>query len=99
MARDLPLLSDDELATALARLPAWSRDGERIRRTVTCAGRARSELLTAVADAEAALDHHTVTSATEDRLTFEVWTHSAGGLTRLDVELAQRIDEAVTRIT
>ena len=99
MARDLPLLSDDELATALAGLPAWSRDGERIRRAVTCGVRTPTELLAAVAGAETALDHHAVTSTNGDTLTFELWTHSEGGLTRLDVELAHRIDEAVVRIT
>ena len=54
-----PLLSADELASALASLPEWTREGEAISRTVRCPSfRDAIGLVNAVADAAEAADHH-----------------------------------------
>ena len=50
----------------------------------------------AVADA---LDHHPVVTREPDALTFRLWTHSAGGVTAKDVDLAARIDQVLTGAT
>ena len=52
-------LTDEELDSALARLPDWSREGALIRRSVRLGGfRDAIALVNAVADAAEAADHH-----------------------------------------
>jgi 4a-hydroxytetrahydrobiopterin dehydratase len=43
-----------------------------------------------------ALDHHPEWSNVWNRVTIDLVTHDAGGLTSLDLELAGRIQHAVT---
>ena len=91
-------LTDPELADALAGLPAWSRDGDTLRRTVQTAGfRAAIALVNAVADAAEAAGHHPDICITGYRnVAFELSTHAAKALTRRDIELAIQIDRLVS---
>jgi 4a-hydroxytetrahydrobiopterin dehydratase len=89
-----PRLSPDELAAALSGLPLWSGDGDGIRRSVE---------LPRFPDAVAALvrigfvaeqlDHHPDVDLRWRTLHLTLVTHSAGGVTELDLELARRVDE------
>jgi len=89
-----PLLPEDELDTALKDLPEWTRTGDSIARTVEAATfPAGIELVRRVAVAAEEADHHPDIDIRWRRVTFTLSTHSAGGLTRLDVELARRIDQ------
>jgi len=89
-----PLLSDDELHAALKDLPEWTRTGDEIARTVEASTfPAGIELVRRVAVAAEEADHHPDIDIRWRRVTFTLSTHSAGGLTRLDVELARRIDQ------
>jgi 4a-hydroxytetrahydrobiopterin dehydratase len=87
-------LTDDELASALNSLPAWSREGDVIRRTIECANfRAAIALVNAVADAAEAANHHPDVCVTGYRhVSFELSTHAAKAVTRRDIELAAEID-------
>ena len=88
-------LTDDELETALAGLPDWSRDGELIRRAITCPAISALQPISSarwrmLADAA---DHHPDVHITGYRtVTFELTTHAASALTRRDIELASEID-------
>jgi 4a-hydroxytetrahydrobiopterin dehydratase len=90
-------LTDAELESALADLPDWSRDGDLIRRSVRVGGfRAAADLVSAVADAADAANHHPDVHITGYRnVTFELTTHAARALTRRDIELATEIDRLV----
>lgn len=90
-------LTDAELRGALAHLPAWRRDGDRIRRTVRVRGfRPAADLVQAVAAAADAANHHPDVHITGYRdVTFELTTHAAGALTQRDVDLAAEIDRLV----
>lgn len=89
-----PLLSDDELETALKDLPDWTRTGDSIARTVEAPSfLAGIELVRRVAVAAEEADHHPDIDIRWRRVTFTLSTHSEGGLTRLDVALAQQIDQ------
>jgi 4a-hydroxytetrahydrobiopterin dehydratase len=89
-----PLLTDDEVTSALTGLPEWTRAGDSITRTVQAATfPAGIELVRRVAVAAEEADHHPDIDIRWRRVTFTLSTHSAGGLTRLDVELAGRIDQ------
>lgn len=86
-----------EVETALATLDGWTGDVRGIRRSVTCpAFLAAVRLIAAVAEEAEAMDHHPDVDLRYRDVTFALSTHSAGGVTAYDVELARRIDATVT---
>jgi 4a-hydroxytetrahydrobiopterin dehydratase len=89
-------LTDTEIAERLDALPDWARDGDAIRRTARAADfRSAIRVVDAVADQAEAMDHHPDIDIRWRTLHFTLSTHSAGGLTALDFDLAQRIDNAL----
>ena len=90
------LLDPDEVRAALAALEGWRGDQREITRTVELPSfPAAIRVVDRVAEAAEELDHHPDIDIRWRRLTFRLATHSAGGLTRLDPQLAHRIDEIV----
>jgi 4a-hydroxytetrahydrobiopterin dehydratase len=88
-----PRLSPDELSAALRELPLWSGDGEGIRRSVELPSfRDAVAGIVAIADVAEQLDHHPDVDLRWRTLHLALVTHSAGGVTELDLELARRID-------
>ena len=86
-------LTDQQLTDALRELPAWHRDGDTLRRNVVAEDFPTAiRLVVAVAETAEAMDHHPDIDIRWRTLTFALSTHSAGGLTSLDLELAARID-------
>ncbi|MFF4383409.1 4a-hydroxytetrahydrobiopterin dehydratase [Kitasatospora sp. NPDC001547] len=89
-------LSEDEITAALAALPQWEREGGSIVRTAAAPDfPAAIRVVGAVAEQAEALDHHPDIDIRWRTLRFVLSTHSAGGLTGLDLTLAARIDEAL----
>lgn len=87
------LLDEQAVRTWLAEHPAWHRDGAQIRRNVECATfPAAIEVVRRVADVAEARDHHPDIDIRWRTLRFALSTHSAGGLTINDLELAEEID-------
>lgn len=87
------LLTDDDVRRELTDLSDWSRDGDAITRTVTCATfRDGIDLVRRVADAAEVADHHPDIDIRWTAITFRLSTHSAGGITDKDVTLARTID-------
>src|SRR3954470_6710670 len=87
-------LLDDRLVTdAMTNLDEWSGDAQRITRTVHIDD--VDALVAAVGEAADAMDHHPEVSRDGDAVTFTLWTHSAGGVTELDIALASRINDLV----
>jgi 4a-hydroxytetrahydrobiopterin dehydratase len=88
-----PRLSPDELSAALHGLPLWSGNTEGLHRTVK---------LPSFPDAVAAIvrigfvaeqmDHHPDIDLRWRTLHLTLVTHSAGGVSEFDLELARRID-------
>jgi 4a-hydroxytetrahydrobiopterin dehydratase len=86
-------LSSDEVAAALQELPGWSGDENGIRRTVELPSfRAAVDAIGAIADVAEEMDHHPDIDLRWRTLHLAVVTHSEGGVTGNDVELARRID-------
>ncbi|MGQ0625433.1 MAG: 4a-hydroxytetrahydrobiopterin dehydratase [Sporichthyaceae bacterium] len=86
-------LSLTAITAALAELPGWSGDASGIRRTIKAPSfLAGIAVVDAVALAAEDLDHHPDIDIRWRTISFFLVTHSAGGLTRLDVDLARRID-------
>ena len=96
MARP-PLLSDADLAAALAALPGWERAGDEIVCTFECASfpDAIAFVVRIGFFAERA-DHHPDLDIRWRKVRASLTTHDAGGLTALDIELAGDISGAFT---
>jgi 4a-hydroxytetrahydrobiopterin dehydratase len=88
-----PLLTEAELTEGLAALPEWRRDGDTILRTIRCATFLEAiALVTRVAEAAEAADHHPDILINWRRVTFTLTTHAADGLTAKDLGMAAAID-------
>jgi 4a-hydroxytetrahydrobiopterin dehydratase len=89
-----PRLSADELATALQGLPLWSGDEGGLRRTVELPSfRDAVAAIGAIADVAEELDHHPDIDLRWRTLHLALVSHSAGGVTENDLDLARRIDD------
>ncbi|MDL4776926.1 MULTISPECIES: 4a-hydroxytetrahydrobiopterin dehydratase [Thermomonosporaceae] len=87
------LLDDAAVAGRLKELPDWSRAGAQISRTLKAPSFLDGiGLVSAVAEAAEAADHHPDIDVRWRTVTFTLSTHSAGGLTEKDFDLAARID-------
>jgi len=92
------LLESAEVERQLAELPGWTRDGDSIRCTVKAPDfLAGIRMVTSVAQAAEEMDHHPDIDIRWRTLLFVLSTHSAGGITHLDIELARRINDIVKR--
>jgi 4a-hydroxytetrahydrobiopterin dehydratase len=88
------LLSSQALTDGLTTMTGWTGDTSGIERTVECASfPAAIELVRQVAEVAESLDHHPDIDIRWRKVRFAVVTHSAGGVTDLDLSLARRIDE------
>ena len=87
-------LSAVEVARALAELTDWTGDTTSLRRSVKASSFAAGiRLVDAVAEIADGMDHHPDIDIRWTTITFTCATHSAGGVTELDVELARMIDD------
>lgn len=88
-------LTDDEAEEALAGLPEWTREGDEIVRTFELPSfLAVVAFVGRIAALAEAADHHPDLDIRYRRLRVALTTHDSGGLTRLDLDLARRIDAA-----
>ena len=91
-----PRLSAAEVAAALTGLPRWSGDENGIARPVRATSfTAAVELLLDIAVEAEEMDHHPDVDLRYRTLHLMLVTHTAGGVTELDLELARRIDGLV----
>jgi 4a-hydroxytetrahydrobiopterin dehydratase len=90
----MALLTDVEIENALAdELTAWSHEGGSITREVEAASfLAGIELVSRVAEAAEEHNHHPDIDIRYTTITFTLSTHSEGGLTENDLQLAREID-------
>ncbi len=96
----MPTLLDDALvADSLAALEGWTGTRERIERTVDLDPDQDAALRSLIAEAADALDHHPVVEEGDGGTRYVLWTHSAGGVTELDIALASRINDLLHQVT
>ena len=87
------LLSDDEIASRLAGLDGWSREGDRITRTFENGDFVGSvKFVDKLVEPAEGMGHHPDLELSWDRVKVSITNHAAGGLTGADFELAGRID-------
>ena len=85
-------LSEQEIAAELAELPGWSITGGKLHREFACKDFVDAfGKMASVALVAEKMDHHPDWSNVWNKVTVDLVTHSAGGLTALDFALAQKI--------
>ena len=87
------LLDDERIKRWLSGHPGWAQEGDTITRSVeSTTFPAAIELVRRVADAAEAADHHPDMDIRWRTVRFALSTHSEGGLTQKDFDLAEQID-------
>jgi 4a-hydroxytetrahydrobiopterin dehydratase len=86
-------LSPSEIAERLKSLPGWRLENGAILRDYTTDGWPTTLMLVnAIGFVAEAADHHPDLAVSWGKVQVKLWTHSAGGITASDVELAQLIE-------
>ena len=89
----MALLGDEEIEGRLAALPGWEREGEAIVKRFKRGDFVGSvELVSALVAPAEEMNHHPDLEISWDTVTVRISTHSEGGLTAADFELAGRIE-------
>ena len=87
------MLSDAEIEDRLTALAGWERKGEAIAKTFGRGDFVGSvRFVDALVEPAEEMNHHPDVSISWDTVTVTISTHSEGGLTAADFELAQKID-------
>jgi 4a-hydroxytetrahydrobiopterin dehydratase len=90
------LLEDAEITAALGDLPGWQREENALVRTAELPSfPAAIAVVDRVAATAEERDHHPDIDIRWRKVTFRCSTHSAGGITELDVALAATISQEI----
>ena len=93
-------MSAEEIQQRLADLPGWTGDTQGLTRTIEFSDFPTAiRAVALVADAAEEMDHHPDIDIRWRRVTFAVSTHSAGGVTSLDTDLADRISDIAASLS
>jgi 4a-hydroxytetrahydrobiopterin dehydratase len=100
------LLTDEEITDALSKLPHWQfregtsaqrrAEGGNLERTAELGSFTQAiQAVNRIAEISESVNHHPDIDIRWRNLIFRLSTHSAGGLTRKDVSLAEEIDGVI----
>lgn len=90
-------LSEDQISAGMEALPDWQREGDEITRTFELETfPAAIAFVDRVAVLAEEADHHPDLDIRYRRVRVALTTHDAGGLSRLDLDLAARIQQSAT---
>ena len=93
------LLTDEEIERQLGDLPGWRRDGDEIAASYDAPDFPTAvRLIVAAGDEAEQMQHHPDVDLRWKVTHWRLSTHSAHGLTQLDIELAHRIAQAAARL-
>jgi 4a-hydroxytetrahydrobiopterin dehydratase len=88
-------LSDIAIQRELGSLPGWSRRGDAITKTFQFRNFLTGiNFVSAVAKAAEAADHHPDIDIRYTKVVCTLSTHSAGGITQKDLDMAKQIEKA-----
>ena len=92
----MAVLSDDEVRSRLADLGEWHRDGNSIKRQFKFEDfQASVDFVNRITPAAEEMNHHPDIAISWNTVDLTLSTHSEGGLTENDFELARQIDQLV----
>ncbi|MFI9595717.1 DUF2267 domain-containing protein [Nonomuraea sp. NPDC052265] len=92
------MLTDAEIASALATLPMWSGDRSALRREISLPRENLRAVRRALDRLKATYGRQPQLQDTTDGLAIVVRTVSVGAVTALDVELARRVDDLIEEV-
>lgn len=96
----MPERLDQKLVeSSLRALPEWSGDTTAISRTVSVTDAQAEELLGSLAESARAMNHDPDIERSDGSLRIDLTTHSAGGVTALDIAMASHINDLVAHAT
>ena len=91
----MALLEGSEVDAKLASLAGWQREGKEIHKQFEFGDFAGAmSFVNRVAEAAEAADHHPDITINYNRVTMVLSTHSEGGVTDKDLEMAAKIEAA-----
>jgi 4a-hydroxytetrahydrobiopterin dehydratase len=89
----MALLDDSEIEARLSSLSGWQRSGEAIAKTFGCGDFVGSvKFVESLVEPAEAIGHHPDLEISWDTVKVTISTHSEGGLTAADFELAEKAD-------
>lgn len=89
----MALLTDSEIDARLSEHPGWKRRGNAISKTFERGDFVGSvRFVDRVVEPAEAMNHHPDIEISWDKVTVSIATHSEGGVTAADFELAAKID-------
>jgi 4a-hydroxytetrahydrobiopterin dehydratase len=89
----MAVLSDDEIESRLGSLEGWERDGNAIKREFKFKDFVGSvDFVNRITPLAEEMNHHPDLEISWNKVTVSLSTHSQGGLTENDFELASKID-------
>ena len=90
------LLEEEELASALKKCPEWEYEKKQITRTIEFEEFMEGiDFVNDVGEISEEAQHHPDIMIKHTKVTLKLTTHDVGGVTALDIQLAQRIDNLV----
>jgi 4a-hydroxytetrahydrobiopterin dehydratase len=88
------VLETTEIEAALRSLPTWRVEAGKLRRSLVFPSfREAFAFMTGVALIAEKMNHHPEWSNVYNRVTIDLTTHDAGGITALDLELAEQAEK------
>lgn len=92
------ILDDDTISSWITQHGAWHLETGHLTRVFRAVDYPSAvELVDAQVSLAEGLDHHPIVTINYREVRFEVWTHDRGGLTHLDLEYCEGLDEIVER--
>ena len=89
----MALLDDSQIQSRLADLEGWQRSGEAIEKTFECGDFVGSvKFVDSLVEPAESMGHHPDLTISWNEVKVSLSTHSEGGLTANDFELAAKID-------
>lgn len=93
-----PMLNRQEIDDALARLDGWHLVDDKLHRELRFGSFVHAfGFMASVALVAESMNHHPEWRNVYDRVSIDLTTHDAGGISHKDVELAERIEELAAR--
>jgi 4a-hydroxytetrahydrobiopterin dehydratase len=89
----MALLDDSEIEARLSGLSGWEHNGEAIAKSFGCGDFVGSvKFVASLVEPAEAMGHHPDLEISWDTVKVTISTHSEGGLTANDFELAEKVD-------
>jgi len=87
------ILTEEQIAAALAELPGWQQDDGRLRRIREFPDFAAAmRFVHRIADLAEARNHHPDIHVHAHTVTLTLWSHDRGGITERDIAFARAVE-------